>query len=592
MTHGAERGAGPAYGSDLIVDVLRALGIEYAALNPGATFRGIHDSLVNYGGGLAPGRPALIQCCHEEIAVAIAHGYAKATGKPMAAIVHDLVGLQHASMAIYNAWCDRVPMLVLGGTGPMAVERRRPWIDWIHTALVQGQAVRDYVKWDDQPASLGSIPEALIRGYRIATTEPQGPVYVCFDADLQETTLDEPIAIPDVARYAAPSPIQAAPAALEEAAALLRRAERPVIVAEHVGRNRAAAAALVRLAELAAAPVIDGYGHGRFNFPTTHPLDLTGAEAEILGEADLILALDVVDLQRALGTVDRTTRRARPLIGDAARVVHISLNEPAARSWAQTYGRLHPVDLPILADTAVALPALATLLEAEPAGGAAHRARADRLRTRHEALRREARTRCEERWEDRPMSPARLAAEMWDVLRDEDWVLANGGLDGWARDLWEWTRPEQYLGGSGGAGLGYGAGASIGAALAYRGTGTICLDLQADGDLLYTPSALWTAAHHRLPVLFVICNNHSYANDEHHQTLIARARGRPVENRTVGIRIDDPAVDFAGMARAFGVEADGPIDDPSLLGPALRRAVRAVKDEGRPALLDVVIAVT
>ncbi len=183
-------GRGPEYGSDLVVDVLRALGIEYAVLNPGATFRGLHDSLVNYGGNE---RPELIQCCHEEIAVAVAHGYAKAAGRPCAAVLHDVVGLQHASMAIFNAWCDRVPVLLLGGTGPMAVERRRPWIDWIHTALVQGTLVRDYVKWDDQPASLASIPEAIVRGYRIAVTEPQGPVYVCLDADLQEAPIAEPV---------------------------------------------------------------------------------------------------------------------------------------------------------------------------------------------------------------------------------------------------------------------------------------------------------------------------------------------------------------------------------------------------------------
>src|SRR5438105_9962895 len=273
MSGGAVRGGRrPEYGSDLIVDVLGSLGIEYAALNPGATFRGIHDSIVNYGGNT---RPELLQCCHEEVAVALAHGYAKAAGKPMAAIVHDVVGLQHASMAIFNAWCDRVPMLVLGGTGPMAVENRRPWIDWIHTALVQGQAVRDYVKWDDQPASLASIPEALIRGYRIATSEPQGPVYVSFDAELQEMALSEKVPLPDLARHAPPSPVQADARALDAAASLLREAERPVIIAESVGRTAAAVDALVRLAERLAAPVIDLYGHGRFNFPNTHPLDLT-----------------------------------------------------------------------------------------------------------------------------------------------------------------------------------------------------------------------------------------------------------------------------------------------------------------------------
>jgi thiamine pyrophosphate-dependent acetolactate synthase large subunit-like protein len=244
--------------------------------------------------------------------------------------------------------------------------------------------------------------------------------------------------------------------------------------------------------------------------------------------------------------------------------------------------------VPILADTAVALPALVARLEGL-ADSPARRARSEQLRAKHDALRREARTRCEESWNDRPMAPSRLASEVWEVLRGEDWVLANGTLDGWARILWEWTRPDQYHGHSGGAGLGYGAGASIGVALAHRGTGKVCVDLQSDGDLLYTPSALWTAAHHRVPVLFVICNNRSYFNDEHHQALVARARKRPVENRVVGIRIEDPPVDFAGMARAFGAHGEGPLEDPALIAPALTRALRVVKEEQRPAVVDVVL---
>ena len=578
--------ADPQYGSDLIVDVLRALGIEYAALNPGATFRGLHDSLVNYGGNE---RPEIIQCCHEEIAVAVAHGYAKAAGKPMAAILHNVVGLQHASMAIFNAWCDRAPILLMGGTGPMAVEQRRPWIDWIHTALVQGQAVRDYVKWDDQPASLASIPEAMIRGYRIAVTEPQGPVYLCFDAGLQELPVSEPLPVPDVARYAPPSSVQADARALERAADLLRAAERPVIIAEYVGRHPAAVDALVRLAECLTAPVIDLYGHGRFNFPNTHPLDLTGAETDLLASADVVLALDVQDLHGALARSDRLTRRSEPILPESARVIHITLADLAIRSWVTSYQRLVPTDLPILADTAVALPALLARLEGVADDSPGRRARHERLRTKHDALRREARTRCEDAWNDRPIAPARLASEVWEVLRGEDWVLANGTLDGWARTLWEWTRPDQYLGYSGGAGLGYGAGASIGVALAHRGAGRVCVDLQPDGDLLYTPSAIWTAAHHRIPVLFVVCNNRSYFNDEDHQAVVARARHRPVENRVVGIRIEGPPVDFAGMARAFGAHGEGPVEDPALIAPALRRALRVVREEQRPAVVDVVL---
>jgi acetolactate synthase-1/2/3 large subunit len=574
------------YGSDLIVDVLRALGIQYAALNPGATFRGLHDSLVNYGGNT---RPELILCCHEEIAVAVAHGYAKATGRPMAVLLHDVVGLQHASMAIFNAWCDHVPILLLGGTGPMAVERRRPWIDWIHTALVQGTLVRDYVKWDDQPGSLPSIPEALVRGYRIAMTEPRGPVYVCLDADLQEAPLAEEIPLPPLARLAPPHPPQADGAVLDRVAALLRAARHPVILAGETGRNPAAISSLVELADLAAAPVVDLYAHGRFNFPSTHPLDLTGAREDLLKDADLVLALDVPDLHGALSRVDRLSRESVPLLGDSATVVHIALWDAAVRSWVTRDSRLTPVDVPVLADSVVALPALVARLREHPPESRARHERYRHLQAAHDALRREARERCEARWNERPPSPPRVAAELWEALRREEWVLTNGTLGGWARALWEWTRPDQYLGHSGGAGLGYGAGASVGAALAHRGTGKLCVDLQADGDLLYTPSALWTAAHHRIPLLVVVCNNRTYHNDEVHQELVARARGRPVENKVIGIRIDDPPVDFAGLARSLGAYGDGPIEDPAALGPALRRAVEVVKGEQRPALVDVLI---
>ncbi|MGH2374271.1 MAG: thiamine pyrophosphate-binding protein [bacterium] len=581
-----------AYGSDLIVDVLKALGIEYAALNPGATFRGLHDSIVNYGGNHTP---ELIQCAHEEIAVAIAHGYAKAAGKPMAAIVHDIVGLQHASMAIFNAWCDHVPMLVLGGTGPMAVEQRRPWIDWIHTALVQGQAVRDFVKWDDQPASLASIPESLLRAHRIAVTEPAGPVYVCFDAALQEMPVGEEIAVPPVGRYQPPTRLAADDGALEEAARLLARAEHPVIVAEYVGRNPGAVTALVELAEILAAPVIDLYGHGRFNFPNTHPLDLTGADAEMLVSADVILALDVMDLYGTLSRTDRTTRRAEPIVSTAAKVIHITLADLSTRSWVADYQRITSVDVPILADTSLALPALVERLRRELRDNASgrdtdtRRTQGEQLRAQHDTLRREARAEAERQWRDVPIAPARLAAEVWNAVKGEDWVLVHGVLDGWARRLWDWTRPDQYLGYSGGAGLGYGPGAALGAALAHRDDGRLCVALQPDGDLLYTPQALWTAAHHRIPILFVVCNNRTYGNDEVHQELIARARGRPVENRVIGIRLEDPPVDIADMARAFGMHGEGPITDPAAIGPALTQAVRLVKDQRVPALVDVVI---
>jgi len=578
----------PVYGSDLVVDLLRAVGIEYVALNPGATYRGLHDSLVNYGGNRAP---ELVLTTHEEIAVAMAHGYAKARGAPMAAVVHDIVGLQHASMAIFNAFCDRAPILVLGATGPMDATRRRPWIDWIHTALVQGTQVRDYVKLDDQPASIAALPEAFLRAWRVARTQPMGPVYLCLDAGLQEQALDRPIVLPDAGRFQPAAGPHADPRALDEAARRLAEARSPVIVVESLGRRPEATGPLCRLAELLAAPLIDlaAESQGRPSVPADHPLDMTDARDEAIRDADVVLGLDVSSFLTVLGETDRTTREVR-VLNERTQIIAISLDDYAFRSWAHTFQSLAPVDLPIAADAGLVLPALVAAVRERlkrDRGAADRLARAKRIGARHAALRAEARDVVTLERSARPLAPSVLAAEIWAVIKDEDWVLANGTGKGWARRLWDW-RPERSYGGSGGAGLGYGLPAALGVALAHRGSGKVCVNLQADGDLLYVVSALYTAAHHRLPLLTVMFNNRTYGNDEMHQEAVAKARGRPIEQKVVGIRIDDPAPDFTRIAQGFGIWAEGPIDTVDAVAPALRRALRVVKDEGRPALVDVI----
>jgi thiamine pyrophosphate-dependent acetolactate synthase large subunit-like protein len=509
----------------------------------------------------------------------------------MAAVVHDIVGLQHASMAIFNAFCDRVPILVLGATGPMDTTKRRPWIDWIHTALVQGTQVRDYVKLDDQPASVAAIPEAFLRAWRLARTEPQGPVYLCLDAALQEEALERAVPLPDVARFQPATPPHADPRAIDDAARRLTDARYPVILVENLGRRPGVAASLCRLAELLAAPLVDlsvEY-QGRPSVPGRHPLDMSGARDEAVREADLILALDVSNFLGALGHTDRSTREVR-LLNENARVISISLEDYAARSWAQTYQSLIPVDLPIAADAALALPTLVAAVEdrlRRDRAAAERRARAERIAVRHAALSAEWQAAVSLERSSKPLAPSVLAAEVWQAIKDEDWILANGTGKGWARRLWDW-QPDRACGGSGGAGLGYGLPAALGVTLAHRDSGKLCVNLQADGDLLYVVSGLYTAAHHRLPLLTVMFNNRTYGNDEEHQEAIAKTRGRPVENKVVGIRIDDPAPDFARIAQGFGVHAEGPLDTTEAVGPALRRALRVVKDEGRPALVDVI----
>jgi acetolactate synthase-1/2/3 large subunit len=578
----------PEWGSDIIVDLLKAFEFEYVALNPGATFRGLHDSLVNYGGNHMP---EIVLCTHEEIAVGMAAGYAKVTGRPMAAAVHDIVGLQHASMAIYNAWCDRTPVIVMGGTGPMDTSQRRPWIDWVHTALVQGNLVRDFVKWDDQPHSVEAVADSFIRAYRLATTDPMGPVYLCYDSAVQEQKLAGEIPFPPLERYPAPLPIQAPEEGFEKTIRWLLEARAPVIVADCVGRREAGFRALGELAELFAIPVLDQLG--RLNFPKDHPLNATGSQDKVLAEADLVLALDVPDLERALGRVVQTRgqRVAVSMVRPQAKIINVGLDDLLVRAWSHDFGKLRQADLSLLADTSVFLPELVRRLKAEKSllerkkdEIENRRAETAKLHAAHaEALAKEARA----KWDERPIATSRLFTEIAEAIRGEDWLLANGTTSAKECSFLPAAKFNQFLGKGKGGGLGYGLTTSLGAALALKRSGKLCLDIQPDGDMLFVISGLWTAAHYELPLLMVMCSNRSYFNDEEHQERMAQLRGRPVENKTIGIRIEEPAVDFAANARSYGVWGVGPITEPGELGKALRDAIRVVK-EGKPALVDVV----
>ena len=578
----------PQYGSDVVVDMLKAFEIEYVALNPGATFRGLHDSLVNYGGNHMP---EVITCTHEEITVAMAQGYARAKGKPMAAAVHNIVGLQHAAMAIYNAWCDRLPVIVMGGTGPMDTARRRPWIDWVHTALVQGNLVRDFVKWDDQPGSVEAVADSFIRAYRLATTDPMGPVYLCYDGDVQEKKLEGEIPFPSLDRYAAPLPMQAPEEGFEKTIRWLLEAKTPVIIADWVGRREAGFNALGELAELLAIPVFDQWG--RFNFPTDHPLNLTGMHEQVMGQADLLLVLDVPDLEGAVTkrVQEMGQRTAIPLLSPKVKIINVGLDDLLVRAWSHDFNKLREADLSVMADTSVFLPELVRRLKGEketlkkkgPEIAKRREQWAKLHREREEAMAQQTR----KKWDEKPVATSRLYSEMAELLKNEDWVLTNGTSSGRENFFFPGKKFNQILGKYKGGGLGYGLPASLGAALAHKNSGKVCVDLQPDGDFLFTVSGLWTAAHHKIPLLIVVCSNRSYYNDEEHQERMAKARGRPVENKNIGIRIEDPAVDFAAMARSYGIWSAAPVTEAKALSKALRDALKVVK-EGQPALVDVV----
>jgi len=579
----------PQYGSDVIVDMLKAFEIEYIAVNPGATFRGLHDSLVNYGGNHMP---EMILCPHEEMTVALAHGYARAKGKPMASAVHNIVGLQHAAMAIYNAWCDRLPVIVMGGTGPMDTALRRPWIDWVHTAQVQGNLVRDFVKWDDQPGSVEAVADSFIRAYRLATTDPMGPVYLCWDSEVQEKKLNGEIPFPSLDRYPAPLPMQAPEEGFEKTIRWLLEAKTPVIIADRVGRREAGFKALLELANLLATPVFDQ--HGRFNFAIHHPLNLTGLQDRVLPQADLVLILDVPDMEGAVSkrVQERGQRRPIPLLSANAKVINVGLDDLLVRAWSHDFNKLRETDLSIMADTAVFLPELVRRLKEEKEGLKKRAGDIEKRREqwaklhaeRQEALAQQTRS----KWDEKPIATSRLYSELAEVLKNEDWVLTNGTTPEREWSILPAAKFNQILGKYVGGGLGYGLPASLGAALALKGTSKLCVDLQPDGDFLFTISALWTAAHYKIPLLIVVCDNRSYYNDEEHQERMAVLRNRPVENKVIGIRIEDPAVDFATNARSYGVWSTGPITEPKDLSKALRDAIKVVK-EGKPALVDVVI---
>jgi acetolactate synthase-1/2/3 large subunit len=574
------------YGSDLAVAVLRALEVPFVALNPGASFRGLHDSLVNFDGGGRAGDPEIIQCTHEEIAVAVAHGYAKASGQAMAAALHDIVGLQHASMAVFNAWCDRAPVLLVGGTGPMDPELRRPWIDWVHTALVQGTVVRDIVKWDDQPASHAGVVESLARAHRIMLSEPAGPVYVCLDVGLQEQDIEG--LDPDLAWAAgAARPVRTPagdPAAVRTIAEAISGARWPVVLAGRLGRSEAGFAALDQLARRCALPVLD-LGD-RLNLPSTHPMNLSGAEAEVLARADVVVAFDVKDLSGPLaGLPAGRLGMGSGGAGHRLRLFSVSLEDYASSSWVMDYQRLVPVELAVAADSASVLPALLEGIEARAEEVDARRREVGQW---HARLRRGFEEQARRRVGERPIAPAELALALSEALAGEDFVLAHGDLRGWMGKLLALERPRQYLGGSGGAGLGYGIGATIGACLARRGTDTLVVDVQPDGDLMFVPGGLWTLAHHRLPALVVVYNNRSYFNDEEHQRRMADHRIRDRSRAVIGTRIEDPAVDFARLAESMGVAGLGPVEDGAELASTLAEAVRRLREERRPVLVDVV----
>ncbi|MCW2307544.1 thiamine pyrophosphate-binding protein [Rhodobium gokarnense] len=552
---------GSLWGSDALAAMLRRLDVGYVALNPGSSFRGLHDSLVNY---LGNADPKMLLCLHEENAVALAHGWAKVTGKPMAVVLHANVGLMHATMAIYNAWCDRVPMVILGAGGPVDADLRRPWIDWIHTSRDQAAIVRPYVKWDDQPASLNASLRSMAQASVVTRTAPQAPTYVCFDVTVQETRLDDLPELPDPAAFAVPDAPIPAPGQIDDFRARLESAKNPVFLMGRMSRSDTDWAARVALAERFDAKVLTDIKTGAV-FPTDHPLHvgppsffLSGPQAEALRNADLIVAFDWVDVAGAIKQA-----------GAGAPVVNVSIDHHLANGWS--FDHTGPVGsvLHIAAMPDACVAALATSLGLQP--GPVPESLPALAAVPFEAS-------------SGPISMRGFAAALGEGLGDELVTLVRLPL-GWDASTWHFRHPLDYLGYDGGAGIGSGPGMLVGAALALQDSGRLPVAVLGDGDTMMGISALWTAARYEIPMLAVVCNNRSYFNDEVHQEKVAKARNRPVENKWVGQAITGPDLDFAAMAKAQGLVGIGPVSTPDALAEAVAEGLRLVK-EGAAVLID------
>jgi acetolactate synthase-1/2/3 large subunit len=585
MPPGAEVLTVDRTGSDYMVDVIKSLGFEYVCANPGSSFRGIHESLINYGGNK---NPEFITCCHEESSIAMAHGYAKIEGKPLAVLAHGTVGVQHAAMAIYNAWCDRAPVYVILGNIVDATKRMPP-VEWAHSVQDAAAMIRDFTKWDDLPASLEHFGESAVRAYKIAMTPPTLPVVLVADGELQENPIS-PDAKMHIPKLTLATPPQGDAGAVAEAARLLVAAENPVILADRAARTPDGLARLIELAETLQAAVVDQ--GGRMNFPTRHPLNQTDRARALIMDADVILGLELSDFYGAIHLYrDQVERTSTPLTSATAKLITINSNNLYMKGNYQDFQRFPEVDIDMAADAEATLPSLTEAVKRLLTDDRkrALQNRGARLAKAHQQALELARDAAAFAWDASPISTARLSAELWAQIQNEDWSLvgATTFVSRWPQRLWKFDKHYQYIGNAGGYGIGYGAPAAVGAALANRKHGRLTVNIQNDGDLMYAPGILWTAVHHIIPLLNIMHNNRAYHQEVMQVQVMADRHSRGVANCGTGTTITAPNISYAKLAESMGMYGDGPISDPKELGPAIRRAIDVVK-HGEPALLDVV----
>jgi thiamine pyrophosphate-dependent acetolactate synthase large subunit-like protein len=560
------------WGSDAIAQLLRDLKLDYAALVPGSSYRGLHDSFVNY---LEAHDPKMLVCLHEEHTVAIAHGYAKVTGKPMLAVIHANVGLMHATMAFYGAWCDRVPIVVLGANGPHDASLRRPWIDWIHTSRDPAALVRHYTKWDDEPGSVGACLESITRAYKIATTPPFGPTYVVLDVAMQEQKLPAPLPMPKLERFTAPAPSIPAQADVKRAVEIMRNAKHPLMLVGRMSRDLDAFNDRVALAEALGARVISDLRCGSV-FPTKHPLHvgqssmrLTPDGIAALREADAILSLEPLDLAGVLSTAFGTTP-------PAAKIVNASLDFYVHNGWSMDHQALPPADLhfAVVSDHLVSA-MLDEVGRPAPKAIAVNGSVAAKPSANGAA--------------SGEMGMQSFCDALAEAFAGRDVCFSRLPLGLNDGSPLNFTHPLDFLGGDGGGGVGAGPGIAVGAALALKGTGRLPVAILGDGDYLMGLTALWTAVANEIPLLVIVANNNCYNNDVAHQDRIARQRSRPVDRKWIGQMITEPAPDLAMLARGQGAIGIGRIDGRENIGAAIAEGIKHV-EAGKVCVIDVYVS--
>jgi acetolactate synthase-1/2/3 large subunit len=561
-------------GSDLMVETLKRLGIEFITSNPGSSFEGLQESIVNYG-DKPNTMPEFITCLHEETAVDMATGYAKAEGKPICALLHGTLGLQHASMAIYQAYYGGVPMIILAGRDKGFIQA--------HTADDMAAIVRGFTKWDAQPKTVAEALDSLQEAYRQAVTPPTGPVVVILDTEVQKEAAGA-LGIPI---YRPPVIVGIDADTARTLAERLVAANNPRIAVGQL-RTPQGVRRAVQLAELLGASTSTTATSGPMSFPQRHPLCGPGAATD----NDFTLGLeakqaDVAIVGPTIGTTVAT--RDKGGIGFGGLVPAPIPAEGSRRQQQKVAAEVIGVDaeasLPLL------IAAVQKAMTPAQKAAAAQRAAKHAVANRDATIASVGKALQAKRigWDNSPVSLARIYAELWPLIEDEDWCLASPTAFSGAhhRDLWAHNRPYSYLGPQPAGGIGYGAGASGGAGLAARGKGRFVVNIQTDGDMNFAPGVLWTTAHHRLPVLSIMHNNRAWHQELMFLEFMAGARGRGTDRASIGSTLRDPFIDYKKMAEAYGVASEGPIEDPKLLQAAFKRGIAAVKS-GRPYLIDVI----